>query len=116
MVHKNRARPCATLVCMTRAERYANMAGVIVPFIGLIAAIVFLWQDWVDWIDLGILAGLYLLYGMGITVGYHRLLTHRAFQTHKPVEYGYAIVGSMALHGGVLDWVADHRKHHDHTG
>jgi stearoyl-CoA desaturase (delta-9 desaturase) len=100
---------------MTRAERYANMAGVIVPFLGLIAAIVFLWNEWVDWIDLGILAGLYIIYGLGITVGYHRLLTHRAFKTPKPVEYGFAITGSMALQGGVLDWVADHRKHHAHT-
>jgi stearoyl-CoA desaturase (delta-9 desaturase) len=80
---------------MTRAERYANMAGVIVPFLGLIAAIFFLWNEWVDWIDLGLLAGLYIIYGLGITVGYHRLLTHRAFKTPKPV--------------------ADHRKHHAHT-
>ena len=100
---------------MTRAERIANMIGVVVPFLGLIAAIVLLWQSWVDWVDLGIMAGLYLLYGMGITVGYHRLLTHRAFKTHKPVEYGFAVLGSMGLQGGVLDWVADHRKHHAHT-
>ena len=106
---------CVKLQRMTRAERIANMIGVVVPFIGLIAAIVLLWQSWVDWIDLGIMAGLYLLYGMGITVGYHRLLTHRAFATHKPVEYGFAVLGSMGLQGGVLDWVADHRKHHAHT-
>ncbi len=106
---------CVNLQYMTRAERIANMIGVVVPFLGLIAAIVLLWQSWVDWVDLGIMAGLYLLYGMGITVGYHRLLTHRAFATHKPVEYGFAVLGSMGLQGGVLDWVADHRKHHAHT-
>ena len=106
---------CVNLQVMTRAERIANMIGVVVPFLGLIAAIVLLWQSWVDWIDLGIMAGLYLLYGMGVTVGFHRLLTHRAFQTHKPLEYGFAVLGSMGLQGGVLDWVADHRKHHAHT-
>ena len=106
---------CVNLQCMTRAERIANMIGVVVPFLGLIAAVFLLWESWVDWIDLGILVGLYVLYGVGITVGYHRLLTHRAFQTYKPVEYGFAIVGSMGLQGGVLDWVADHRKHHAHT-
>jgi stearoyl-CoA desaturase (delta-9 desaturase) len=100
---------------MTRAERIANLIGVIVPFLGLLAAIVLLWQAWVDWIDLSILAVTYLMFGAGITVGFHRLLTHRSFQTHKPVEHGFAIVGSMALQGGVLDWVADHRKHHAHT-
>jgi len=106
---------CVNLQRMTRTERIANIIGVVVPFLGLIAAIVLLWQSWVDWIDLGILAGLYLVYGLGITVGYHRLLTHRAFKTYKPVEYGFAIVGSMALQGGVLDWVGDHRKHHAHA-
>ena len=91
------------------------MYGVILPFLGLIAAIFLLWNSWVDWIDLGILAFTYLLFGAGVTVGYHRLLTHRAFKTHKPVEYSFAVLGSMGLQGGVLDWVADHRKHHAHT-
>jgi stearoyl-CoA desaturase (Delta-9 desaturase) len=100
---------------MTRSERIANLIGVVVPFLGLIAAVVLLWNQWVDWVDLTIMAVLYLIYGMGITVGYHRLLTHRAFQTHKPVQYGFAVLGSMGLQGGVLDWVADHRKHHAHT-
>jgi stearoyl-CoA desaturase (delta-9 desaturase) len=100
---------------MTRSERIANLIGVVVPFLGLIAAVVLLWNQWVDWIDLTIMAVLYLFYGVGVTVGFHRLLTHRAFQTHKPVQYGFAILGSMGLQGGVLDWVADHRKHHAHT-
>ena len=100
---------------MTKAERTANMIGVVLPFLGLIAAVVLLWNKWVDWIDVGIMVFTYLLYGLGVTVGYHRLLTHRAFKTYKPVEYGWAIVGSMGLQGGVLDWVADHRKHHAHT-
>jgi stearoyl-CoA desaturase (Delta-9 desaturase) len=103
------------LQVMTRAERVANMIGVVVPFLGLIAAVLLLWNSWVDWIDLGIMAVTYVLYGLGVTVGYHRLLTHRAFKTYKPVEYGWAVLGSMGLQGGVLDWVADHRKHHAHT-
>ena len=52
---------------------------------------------------------------VGITVGYHRLLTHRAFATHKWIEYGYAIMGSLAVEGPVIGWVSDHRKHHAHT-
>jgi stearoyl-CoA desaturase (Delta-9 desaturase) len=100
---------------MTRAERTANLIGVVVPFLGLLAAIVLLWNRWVDVTDLAILAFTYLLFGFGVTVGYHRLLTHRGFQTHKGTQYGFAVIGSMALQGGVLDWVADHRKHHAHT-
>src|SRR5262249_5938442 len=57
----------------------------------------------------------YLLTAVGITVGFHRLLTHRSFQTSKPIEYAFAVLGSMAVQGPVVSWVADHRKHHAHT-
>jgi stearoyl-CoA desaturase (delta-9 desaturase) len=58
---------------------------------------------------------MYLLSGFGVTVGFHRMLTHRAFRTSKPVEYLFAALGSMAVQGPVINWVADHRKHHAHT-
>ena len=100
---------------MTRTERYANMIGVVVPFLGLLAAIVLLWNRWVDATDLAIMAVTYILFGFGVTVGYHRLLTHRGFQTYKGLQYMWAVLGGMGLQGSVLDWVADHRKHHAHT-
>jgi len=105
----------AMLWSMSKAERIANMIFVVIPFLGFVGAVLLLWQSWVDWVDLGILATLYILYGFGVTVGYHRLLTHRAFTTYMPLQHGWAILGSMGLQGGVLDWVADHRKHHAHT-
>jgi stearoyl-CoA desaturase (delta-9 desaturase) len=52
---------------------------------------------------------------LGVTVGFHRLLTHRSFATYKPIAYALAIAGSMAVQGPVISWVADHRKHHAHT-
>ncbi len=100
---------------MSRAEKIANLAGVIVPFAGILAAIVLLWNSWVDATDLAILAVFYLLSATGVTVGYHRLLTHRSFQTHAWLERTFAVLGSMSVQGSVLDWVADHRKHHAHT-
>jgi len=100
---------------MTRAERYANLAGVIVPFVGILLAIVLLWNSWVDGIDLAIFAAMYLVTAGGITVGFHRLLTHRAFQTKPWLGYTFAVAGSLSVQGSVLDWVADHRKHHAHT-
>ncbi|MEA2210775.1 MAG: hypothetical protein QOF83_723 [Solirubrobacteraceae bacterium] len=100
---------------MSRTEKTANLAGVVVPFVGVIAAIVLLWHRWVDAGDLGLLVGLYLLTAIGITVGFHRLLTHRSFQTHPRIERAFAILGSLSVEGSVLDWVADHRKHHAHT-
>src|SRR4051794_9867105 len=100
---------------MTRAERTANLVGVVAPFLGLLAAVVLLWNRAIDWIDIGIMAATYLFFAFGVTVGYHRLLTHRSFQTHKRLEYTWAVLGSMGLQGSVMDWVADHRKHHAHT-
>jgi stearoyl-CoA desaturase (delta-9 desaturase) len=100
---------------MPRAEKIANFGAVFVPIFGLIAAIVLLWNSWVDWIDLAIMGGLYVVTAMGVTVGFHRLLTHRSFRTHKATEYLLAYLGSLAVQGSVMDWVADHRKHHAHT-
>jgi stearoyl-CoA desaturase (Delta-9 desaturase) len=97
---------------VTRAERFANLLGVVVPFAGVLVAIVLLWNRAVDATDIAILVVLYILTGIGITVGFHRLLTHRAFQTYPWLERTFAVLGSLAVEGSVLDWVADHRKHH----
>ena len=100
---------------MTRVEKVANLGAVVVPFAATLAAIVLLWNSLVTPADLAIAAAMYLLTAIGITVGFHRLLTHRSFQTAKPVEYTFAVLGSMAVQGPVISWVADHRKHHAHT-
>jgi stearoyl-CoA desaturase (delta-9 desaturase) len=100
---------------VTRAERTANLLGVVVPFVGVLAAIVLLWNRAVDGIDLLILAAMYLVTAIGVTVGFHRLLTHRSFQTHPWLERTFAVLGSLSVQGSVMDWVADHRKHHAHT-
>jgi stearoyl-CoA desaturase (Delta-9 desaturase) len=100
---------------MSRGHQFLNLTGVALPFLGFLAAIVLLWDQWVDWTSLAVLALMYVISVMGVTLGFHRLLTHRSFQTHKPVEYAIAILGSMAVQGPVMNWVADHRKHHAHT-
>jgi stearoyl-CoA desaturase (delta-9 desaturase) len=101
---------------MSRTHKALNLLGVLVPFAGLLAAIVLLWgTELVGWSDLAILAGMYLVTCLGVTLGFHRLLTHRSFQTHAWVERTLAVLGSMAVQGPVMTWVADHRKHHAHT-
>ncbi|HWC45853.1 MAG TPA: acyl-CoA desaturase, partial [Casimicrobiaceae bacterium] len=94
------------------AHKIANLLGVTLPFVGLIVAVGLLWNTWVSWTDIGLLAVGYVLTGVGVTVGYHRLFTHRAFQTKQWVRWTFAILGSMAVEGPLLAWVADHRKHH----
>jgi fatty-acid desaturase len=74
----------------------------------VLAPLVFAWS--------GLVAGvvLYLLTVIGVTMGFHRLLTHRSFQTPRPVEYFLTVLGCLANQGGGLQWVATHRKHHAH--
>jgi stearoyl-CoA desaturase (delta-9 desaturase) len=73
------------------------------------------WQLWGDALgvsDLIVFAIMYLATGLGVTVGLHRLFTHRSFQTTRPIRLLLAICGSMAVEGPIISWVADHRKHH----
>jgi stearoyl-CoA desaturase (Delta-9 desaturase) len=81
----------------------------------VLLAIVLLWNRAVDGTDLAIMGGMYVLSAVGVTVGFHRLLTHRAFQTYPWLERTFAVLGSLSVQGSVLDWVADHRKHHANT-
>jgi stearoyl-CoA desaturase (delta-9 desaturase) len=100
---------------MTALERRVNMAAVFIPFLVVAVAIPLLWGDFVGWSDLTVFAIMYILSGFGVTVGFHRMLTHRAFQTHKVTRYVFAYLGMLSVQGPVIDWVADHRKHHAHT-
>src|SRR3954447_3242305 len=100
---------------MTRLERNVNLAAVFVPLIGIALAVPLLWGNLLGPTDLAIAGVLYLITGFGITIGYHRLLTHRSFATHRWLEYAFAAAGALALQGSPIDWVADHRKHHAHT-
>jgi stearoyl-CoA desaturase (delta-9 desaturase) len=83
--------------------------------LGVILAAAVLWNHFLGPRDLAIFAAMYALSAIGITVGFHRLLTHRAFETHRWLRYTLAVLGEMALQGPVIDWVADHRKHHTFT-
>jgi stearoyl-CoA desaturase (delta-9 desaturase) len=97
---------------MTRAHRISNLIAVVLPFVAFLLSIVLLWNEAVGWTDLAIFAFFYVITGFGITIGYHRLFTHRAFETSSPMRVLLAICGSMAVEGSVITWVADHRKHH----
>jgi stearoyl-CoA desaturase (delta-9 desaturase) len=97
---------------VTRGHRIANLLGVIIPFLGFIAAVVLLWHGFGGWRQVLLMGVLYLLTGTGLTVGFHRLLAHRAFATSRWMRCTFAVLGSMAVEGPVISWVANHRKHH----
>jgi stearoyl-CoA desaturase (delta-9 desaturase) len=104
---------------VTRAHKIANLIGVPLPLVGLIVAVVLLWDRAVGPLELALLFVLYLVTALGVTLGYHRMFTHRAFEASRAFRATLAILGSMAVQGSVITWVADHRKHHtfsDHEG
>ncbi|MHB1537036.1 MAG: acyl-CoA desaturase [Solirubrobacteraceae bacterium] len=100
---------------MSRLERNVNIAAVVLPFVAIVLGGALLWNTLLDARDVAIFAAMYAATAVGITVGFHRLLTHRAFKTRPWLRGLLAILGSMAVQGPVIDWVADHRKHHTFT-
>lgn len=92
-----------------------NLSAVTLPLAGVIVAALLLWGWGFSWVHLGIMLAFYLLTGLGITIGFHRLFTHRAFQTYKSIQILFAILGSMAVEGPLMRWVANHRLHHQHS-
>jgi stearoyl-CoA desaturase (Delta-9 desaturase) len=95
-----------------RVDRVANVVVTVVPvaLVGLAAWLA--WGGALHWPDLVVLATTYLLTGLGVTVGFHRLFTHRSFKTSAPMRALLAALGSAAVEGPVIEWVANHRKHH----
>jgi stearoyl-CoA desaturase (delta-9 desaturase) len=94
-------------------DRFASALVTGVPPVILVIGMILGWSSHLlVWQDLVVLAVMYCGIGMGITVGFHRLLTHRSFKTNRWVRAGFAALGSAAAEGPVIDWVATHRKHH----
>ncbi|HEV8190401.1 MAG TPA: acyl-CoA desaturase, partial [Ktedonobacterales bacterium] len=85
---------------------------VLIPLVATVLAIRLLWQRAVHVPDLILLAVMYSLIAFGVTVGYHRMLTHRSFRAHPAMKLLLLILGSMAFEGPALEWAATHTKHH----
>ncbi len=100
---------------ITLSTMIAKLAAVILPFVGLVASFVFFWGWGLSWVELVLLAGMYLLSGLGITVGYHRLFTHHSFETYPFVKCILGVLGGMAVQGPLIMWVAFHRRHHQYS-
>jgi stearoyl-CoA desaturase (Delta-9 desaturase) len=100
---------------VSMSVRLLNLIVVILPFLGFLSVVILLWGRGFHWVDGGLLLGMYILTALGITVGYHRLFTHRAFETNRVIQFVLAVLGSMAVEGPLLKWVAIHRSHHQHS-
>ena len=87
----------------------------ILPFAGVIAAAWMLWGTGLSLVDAGLFALFYVFTGLGVTVGYHRLFTHRSFKPNRALKIVLALGGSMAVEGSVIPWCATHRRHHAYS-
>ena len=93
-------------------DRIITGAVTVIPIAMLGVAAWQVWNDLLHWHDLVVFAVLYVLTALGITVGFHRLFTHRSFKTYPAVRAVFAALGSAAIEGPIISWVADHRRHH----
>ncbi|WNI18840.1 acyl-CoA desaturase [Actinacidiphila sp. ITFR-21] len=96
----------------TAAAAATMWAFVVGPPLGLIAAVPFVWGWGLSALDVGMAVTAYLVSGFGLTVGYHRLFTHRSFKARRGLRIALAVAGSLGVEGSPVQWVANHRRHH----
>jgi stearoyl-CoA desaturase (delta-9 desaturase) len=96
-------------------DRIITGAVTVIPFIALGVVGWQVWNDLLRWSDVTVFLIMYVLTGLGVTVGFHRHLTHRSFKTSPALRGVLAVLGSVAIEGPVISWVADHRKHHTYS-
>jgi stearoyl-CoA desaturase (delta-9 desaturase) len=94
------------------SERVVRTVVLGVPPVALAVGGWLAWGGALHWQDLVVLAITYTLTGLGVTVGFHRLFTHRSFKTTRALRAVLAVLGSMSVEGPVIEWVSTHRKHH----
>jgi stearoyl-CoA desaturase (delta-9 desaturase) len=96
-------------------KKIVMLVVVVLPFLATLFAIALLWQRAVNWTDIALLIAFNVIAGLGVTIGYHRMLTHRSFQPNSVVKFIFLAFGSMAVEGPALQWAATHIKHHAHS-
>jgi stearoyl-CoA desaturase (Delta-9 desaturase) len=96
-------------------QRVTMLIFTVGPLVGVVLAMIAFWGRGISGLDLGLFLAFYAVTGLGITVGFHRLLTHQSFKAPPAVRVAFAVAGSLAIQGSVIDWVATHRRHHAYS-
>jgi stearoyl-CoA desaturase (delta-9 desaturase) len=91
-----------------REHRWFILGASVIPLVAVFGAMALLWNRIFHWSDLVVLVIMYAISGFGISAGYHRMLTHRSFETYKPIRVALATAGVMAGQGPPLIWAAHH--------
>ncbi len=103
------------LTSVAAPYRIGTLFAILLPIVGLIVIGYSLWGRGFFWTDLILLVVMYSLAAVGTTIGFHRLFTHRSFETYRPIRFVFGVLGSMSVQGPLLRWVAIHRRHHQHS-
>jgi stearoyl-CoA desaturase (Delta-9 desaturase) len=109
---QNRSKP---YIERSLTEQLIMLLVILAPFIATLYAIVHFWQHGVTWKEIVLMLGFYWITGIGVTIGYHRMLTHRSFQAHPAVRFLFLMLGGMAFEGTPQSWAALHLMHHKHS-
>jgi stearoyl-CoA desaturase (Delta-9 desaturase) len=95
-----------------KGHRILIAAFVTLPLVALLAAVPFAWGWGLGWHDIVLAVIFYYISGLGISMGFHRYFTHLSYKAKRPMRVALAVAGSLAFEGPLLNWVADHRRHH----
>jgi stearoyl-CoA desaturase (Delta-9 desaturase) len=93
-------------------ERLVTAFIVVAPLVGVIAAVDRFWHHGIGWFDVSLAVAFYVVTGFGVSLGFHRLFSHRSFRACRWLRISLAVAGSMASEGSVISWVSHHRRHH----
>jgi stearoyl-CoA desaturase (Delta-9 desaturase) len=110
-----RARPDLDPGGGSTVHRVLVAVFVALPLLALLAAVPFAWGWGLGWHDIVLALVFYMISGLGVTTGFHRYFTHASFKAKRPLRLSLAMAGSLAFEGPVLNWVADHRRHHKYS-
>lgn len=109
-------KPKITIKNHLKTQQFVHALAInVIPLVGTVVAARRSLQIGIGKPEIGLLIGLYVLTFIGITVGFHRLFSHSAFQAHIPVKIILGILGSMACQGPLIYWVSNHRRHHQYS-
>jgi stearoyl-CoA desaturase (delta-9 desaturase) len=95
-----------------RATQAATFIGIVVPLFAVVLGMWRLWGEWIGWPELTLFVVLFTLPGIGVTVGYHRLLSHRSFETGPVTKASLLALGAMSIPSRPIDFAATHLEHH----
>ncbi len=108
----NRQTPTLTDGRRSTFEHVMLYFFVIAPFLAVLAAVPVAWGWGLSWHDIVLFFAFYIVSGLGVTMGFHRLFTHGSFKARRGLKIALALAGSASVQGPIIRWVADHRRHH----